>query len=155
MAGVLGIAVTIAIAVSLLAGGMGILSGGGKPAAKADETLTLVDAVVGNVVGEAAKVFFESAKADLPADAADLLKPLVDLVKEGKASRVFLSGFHDATGSRELNAELAKQRAINVRAHLLAQGLTPAQVSLVKPAETTGDGSNREARRVEATAVKD
>lgn len=32
VAWVLGIAVTIAIAVSLLAGGMGILSGGGKPA---------------------------------------------------------------------------------------------------------------------------
>ncbi|HMN83742.1 MAG TPA: OmpA family protein [Burkholderiaceae bacterium] len=131
-----------------------VATGGQMGAAQPDLShLPLVDAVSGSKVIGPLRVFFELGRFEPPADAAGELAPVVTAVKEGKAEKVFLSGFHDRTGDPAKNAELAKQRAIAIRALLLEQGLTEKQVVLVKPAETTGDGSDREARRVEVTAT--
>lgn len=131
-----------------------VATGGQMGAAQPDLShLPLVDAVSGSKVIGPLRVFFELGRFEPPADAAGELAPVVTAVKEGKAAKVFLSGFHDRTGDPAKNAELAKQRAIAIRALLLEQGLTEKQVVLVKPAETTGDGSDREARRVEVTAT--
>lgn len=131
-----------------------VATGGQMGAAQPDLShLPLVDAVSGSKVIGPLRVFFELGRFEPPADAASELAPVVAAVKEGKAEKVFLSGFHDPTGDPVKNAELAKQRAIAIRALLLEQGLTEKQVVLVKPAETTGGGSDREARRVEVTAT--
>ena len=60
-----------------------------------------------------------------------------------------ISGFHDKTGNPEQNAELAKQRAVATRDALVAAGVAAERIELRKPAETEGDGNDREARRVE------
>ena len=49
----------------------------------------------------------------------------------------------------EANAEIAKQRALNVRDALVAAGIDASRIDTEKPALTTGSGDAAEARRVE------
>lgn len=93
------------------------------------------------------KFYFVSGKAEVAAGANEALSDVVKGVAEGK--RAVISGFHDATGSAEINADLAKQRAQAVQAALMALGVAEDKVELKKPEQTQADGSNAEARRVE------
>ncbi|RDI15387.1 OmpA family protein [Comamonas sp. AG1104] len=93
------------------------------------------------------KFYFVSGKAEVAAGANEALSDVVRGVAEGK--RAVISGFHDATGSAEINAELAKQRAQAVQAALVALGVAEDKVELKKPEQSQADGSNAEARRVE------
>ncbi len=95
------------------------------------------------------KFYFASGKADLAAGASEAL---TDVVKGAQAGRkVTISGFHDATGNAEQNAELAKQRALAVRDALTAAGVSDSQIELKKPEQIDGNtaASDAEARRVE------
>jgi outer membrane protein OmpA-like peptidoglycan-associated protein len=93
------------------------------------------------------KFYFASGQAELAAGAG---AALVDIVKGARAGRkVVISGFHDASGHAALNAELARQRALAVREALRAAGVPDRQISLQKPQQTAGTGSDAEARRVE------
>lgn len=96
------------------------------------------------------KFYFASGKADLAAGAKEALADVVHAATQGKT--LVLSGFHDSTGSAELNAELAKQRALSVKAMLLALGVPDAQLALKKPEsiEQTA-GADAQARRVEVS----
>ena len=93
------------------------------------------------------KFYFASGKADLAAGALDALGEAIASAKAGK--KLVISGFHDATGDPAFNAELAKQRAMAVRAALVGAGVAEAGVELKKPEQTMGTGNNAEARRVE------
>ncbi|GGH53798.1 hypothetical protein GCM10010975_09730 [Comamonas phosphati] len=93
------------------------------------------------------KFYFASSKAELAEGANAALADVVKGVQEGK--RAVISGYHDATGSAELNAELAKQRAQAVQAALIALGVAAEKIELSKPEQTQASGSNAEARRVE------
>lgn len=97
------------------------------------------------------KFYFVSGKAEVAAGANEALSDVVKGVAEGK--RAVISGFHDATGSAEINAELAKQRAQAVQAALVALGVAEDKVELKKPEQSQADGSNAEARRVEVILV--
>ena len=97
------------------------------------------------------KFYFASAKAELAAGANEALADVVAGVKGGK--RAVISGYHDATGGAELNAELAKKRALAVQAALSALGVAEEKVELKKPEQLQADGSNAEARRVEVILV--
>ncbi len=94
-----------------------------------------------------AKFFFDSAKADLPADAAANISLLAAAAKAG-AGKLVISGFHDAGGDPAKNAELAKQRAMNVRDALKAAGVVEDRIEMKKP-EQLNAGSAADARRVE------
>ena len=96
------------------------------------------------------RFYFASGKSDLAAGANDALNQLLAAAKDGQ--KLVISGYHDSTGSAELNAELAKQRAIAVADALKALGVDESRLELKKPevAEIT-IGSNAEARRVEVT----
>jgi K(+)-stimulated pyrophosphate-energized sodium pump len=94
-------------------------------------------------------VYFASGKAELPGDPAQGLAPVIAHLKANAAAKVSISGFHDATGDLAQNQELAKQRAMNVRAALKAAGIAEDRVELKKPEQTQGAGSNASARRVE------
>jgi cytochrome c oxidase subunit 2 len=144
---ILGIAVTIAIAVSLV---IGVLSaiGGGQPAGPAAAAAPAPAAQPAGPV----KLYFDTGKADLPADAVQLLGVLADAVKSGKAAKIVVSGYHDKHGNPEANHELAKQRAFAVRDVLKAAGVAEDRIDLRKPQETEGGPDDREARRVEAFA---
>ncbi len=52
-------------------------------------------------------VFFESGKADLPADAASKFAPISDQAKTS-GKKVKVSGYHDAVGNQEQNQEPAQ-----------------------------------------------
>jgi len=152
VAWILGIAVTIAIVVSLVIGIMSaVTTGGGKKAeAAAPAAAGAPSAAPAAAAGVAATLYFDSGKADLPADAATLLAPLVEAAAGGK--RVVVSGFHDTTGSAQANEELAKQRAFAVRDTLKAAGVAEDRIELSKPQETSGGTEGRESRRVEVSA---
>lgn len=135
--------------------------GGSKPATTAAAPAAKASAAVAGEVelidaplqGElAGTLYFELAKADLPADAAATLKKVQDALA-GNARRVVISGFHDASGDPAVNQQLAKQRALAVRQALIAAGADAQRVQLRKPESTTGDGPAEQARRVELRLV--
>ena len=111
-----------------------------------------VPAPVGNessvvVENGVVKFYFASGKADLASGAAVALADAIKAAAGGK--KLVISGFHDATGNAEFNAELAKQRALAVRDALKSSGVAETSIELKKPEELTGSGSDAQARRVE------
>lgn len=113
----------------------------------------VVETDVARVVVEngVVKFYFATARAELAAGANEALADVVSGVQGGK--RAMVSGYHDATGDAERNAELAKQRALSVQAALVALGVAEDKVELKKPEQLQADGSNAEARRVEVILV--
>ena len=101
------------------------------------------------VEGGVVKFYFASGSDELARGAAEALGDVVRGVAAGK--KAVISGFHDVTGDPPRNEELAKQRALRVRDALTALGIGEDKLDLRKPAVTTADGSNAEARRVEVT----
>lgn len=97
--------------------------------------------------GGVVKFYFATASAEVPAGASAALADVVKSVQGG--GKVLVSGYHDATGDPEKNAELAKQRAIAVGAALKLAGVPEDKVELAKPAQTQANGAPAEARRVE------
>ena len=117
-------------------------AGAGIGAAVADgPSIKVEDGVV--------KFYFASGSDELARGAAEALGDVVRGVAAGK--KAVISGFHDVTGEPARNEELAKQRALRVRDALTALGIGEDKLDLRKPAVTTADGSNAEARRVEVT----
>jgi flagellar motor protein MotB len=94
------------------------------------------------------KFYFASGKADVAAAAAAVLP---EVLKAAAGKTVVLSGFHDATGHPQLNAELAKLRAHAVRDWLVAAGLPPTDIELNKPEPMPLSEPAAQARRVELT----
>jgi outer membrane protein OmpA-like peptidoglycan-associated protein len=139
---VLGIAVTLAVVTALTTGIVGVT--GSAPPATASATASGLPAAV------VARVFFASGVAVLPADAAAALAPLVEAARAAGSRKVVVSGYHDSTGSPEVNAELARQRAVAVSVALVAVGIPAERIELRKPVMTDA-GDERAARRVEAT----
>jgi outer membrane protein OmpA-like peptidoglycan-associated protein len=144
---VLVISLVIGIAVHRSGAGSAPKAAAAAPAAAATAEADEASVKVENGV---VKFYFASAKADLAAGANEALAEVVKAVAEGKT--VVISGFHDATGDAEKNAELAKQRALAVRDALKGLGVPEDKVELKKPEQLTGSGSNAEARRVEVVA---
>ncbi len=97
------------------------------------------------------KVYFNVGQTDLSDEARTNVTALAKVITQmGEAKAVVLiSGFHDETGTAQVNAEVAKQRAFSVRDALIADGVAPETVLLRKPEVTLGGGDAAEARRVE------
>jgi K(+)-stimulated pyrophosphate-energized sodium pump len=120
------------------------------PAAAAPATAPVASADSGASIkteGGVVKFYFASSSAEVPAGANEALAEIVKGVQAG--GHVLVSGYHDATGDAEKNAELAKQRAMAVGAALKVAGVPDDKVELAKPAQAQGDGPPAEARRVE------
>ncbi|HLS55606.1 MAG TPA: OmpA family protein [Zeimonas sp.] len=195
LAWILGIAVTIAVAVSLIVGIMAAMNSGpavstraalpvgaapaagsaglpvgaapaaapaagsaaapsaAAPATAAGATVAEVDVAPALATGAGypalVKFHFDTAKFDLPADAAAQLAAIVDWAKAEPSARIGVSGFHDRHGDAAANALLARNRAVATRDALLAAGVPAERIVLVKPQETTGGADDREARRVD------
>jgi outer membrane protein OmpA-like peptidoglycan-associated protein len=99
-------------------------------------------------------VYFDSAKADVSADFATAAAPVKAWVASHAGTHLQVSGFNDPTGNAAFNAELAKHRAQNVAAALVAQGIAADAIDLVKPAAATDTGTTKaEARRVDITVA--
>ena len=96
-----------------------------------------------------AKVHFAVDKAKLWSGANKEMAGVIAYLKANPRSSAVLSGFHDPSGNREYNIELAKNRSHAVRDRLLELGIDRGRIIEEKPVETTGDGTPAEARRVE------
>jgi outer membrane protein OmpA-like peptidoglycan-associated protein len=123
------------------------------PAAPAAaDTEALLDVPLsGDIIG---KVYFDSAKAELPTDVAQPLGAALAAVTADRDRKLMLSGFHDPSGDPALNAELAKNRAKAVREALKARGVPAERIVLRKPEQTSAGGPPEEARRVEIRLVQ-
>lgn len=108
-----------------------------------------VEPAAAAAVPPAAKLYFEVGKNDLPSDASDTMKPILEYLKANAASKAVISGYHDPTGDKAQNEELAKNRAKAVHEALKAAGIEEERIVMQKPQETSGGGSDAEARRVE------
>lgn len=95
------------------------------------------------------RIYFEVDSDALPADATAVLAAVADAARANPAAAVLISGYHDATGNPEHNADLAKRRAQAVRHALEANGVPPERLQLAKPQQTAGGADPKEARRVE------
>lgn len=141
------IAVTVAIVVSAFAIAIAIGTAIGKaepkPAARSAHSSSIV-----RVIGV---VLFEVGKAEPPADVMILLGPAIRIAKVMPASKLVVSGYHDASGDPALNEELAKRRAQAVRDVLMTAGIAEQRIELAKPISTLGGSDPDEARRVEVT----
>ncbi|MCC7216019.1 MAG: OmpA family protein, partial [Burkholderiales bacterium] len=102
---------------------------------------------------EVVKLYFDTGKADLPADAAGKIAPIAEKAKAA-GQKLKVSGYHDASGNLEQNQELAKQRAFKVRDQLKSAGIAEDRIEMAKPELTQGSGDNAEARRVEIILIK-
>jgi outer membrane protein OmpA-like peptidoglycan-associated protein len=140
----------IALVISLVIG-ISIYTRNLVPAAKAPAVAVVVAEEVATVKVEngVVKFYFVIGKAEVAPEAAQALAEVVKAVAAGKMA--VISGFHDASGDPQKNAELAKQRALAVRAVLVTQGVAEDKVELKKPEQALASGPAAEARRVEVT----
>jgi outer membrane protein OmpA-like peptidoglycan-associated protein len=138
-----------------LIGGLVIRSMGSKAppmaAAAAADAGELVDAPLSGAL--LVRVLFDLDKSDLHPNAAAAMAPAAAALGAAPGKRLVIAGFHDPSGDPAHNAELAKQRAITVRAAIIAHGADPARVQLRKPEQTALGGPPEEARRVEVRLV--
>ncbi len=96
-----------------------------------------------------AKLYFDIAKSNLPSSSNDTLAPIVTWLKAHPNAKVVISGFHDASGNKELNHQ--KARAKSTFDALVATGVDAANIEMRKPTETLGTGDPKEARRVDVS----
>jgi len=101
----------------------------------------------------AAKLYFDTARWDLPADADERLAPIVRYLQAHPEARAVIQGFHDPRGPQELNAALAQNRAGAAWAALVAAGVARERIIVRQPVDATGSGSLAEARRAEVSVV--
>ncbi|WP_153161318.1 OmpA family protein [Zoogloea sp. 1C4] len=138
----------IALVIGLVIGLASYVTGQTREAAPA--AVAAVEAPEIAEVGEPLiKLYFDSGKAELPANAAEEVAKVVAKLQEEPAKLVLISGYHDETGGAAVNAEVAKARALAVKDVLIAAGIPADKVNLRKPAITLGGGDAAEARRVE------
>lgn len=119
-------------------------------AAVADADVLVDVPLSGEIV---ARVFFEIDKAELDAAAGAELTAAVKALADAPGRKLVIAGFHDPSGDPAHNADLAKRRAMAVRAALTGQGADAARVQLRKPEQTALGGPPEEARRVEVRLV--
>ncbi len=158
---VLGIVFSLLVLVIGLVLGIALHKSGSKKAlmpttAAAAVAAPLADADAAAAAGPSVKIdngvvkfYFASGKADVAPGAAEALAEVVKAVAGGKT--LAISGFHDSTGSIEVNAELAKQRAMGVRDVLKGLGVAEDKMELRKPEQMLGGADDAEARRVDVT----
>jgi cytochrome c oxidase subunit II len=102
----------------------------------------------GAAAGMPAKIFFAKGKAELPSDAEKAIATAVEYLKASASAKVNITAYTDKSGSLETNLELAKQRAVAVRAALQSAGGVPERINM-KPPESVTAGADANARRVE------
>lgn len=146
VAGVIGLVV-----VGVLAFAVGRLGGSSPAAASSVAMPTPGTAPAAMEAGFAPpeKLYFAVGSDALPADSDAVLARVAEAARAQNGVSVLISGFHDATGNAQMNADLAKRRAFAVRHALEAYGVSPERLVMSRPELTTGGADDKEARRVE------
>ena len=106
----------------------------------------------GTVIGQ---VFFAMAAHALDDEGKAAVAQAVQQLQTQPEAKVALSGYVDATGDAQRNAELAKERAQAVAAALTAAGIAPERIELRRPNTITDSaGASEQARRVDILSVR-
>jgi outer membrane protein OmpA-like peptidoglycan-associated protein len=147
--GVIALVISLVIGISIYTRNLVPAPTAAAPGASSVTVVVLQQVATVKVEDGVVKFYFVVGKADVAPEAAQALAAVVKAVIAGKLA--VISGFHDASGDPEKNAELAKQRALAVRAVLMAQGVTEDKVELKKPEQALASGPAEEARRVDVT----
>jgi outer membrane protein OmpA-like peptidoglycan-associated protein len=122
------------------------------PAVTVDNQLLVKAAEPAAVVPPpAAKLYFDTGKTALQADADANLAPIVEWLTANPAAKAVISGFHDPRGNQKVNEDLAYNRAKAVHAALITAGIDVMRIELRKPESVDGGGDLNEARRVEVS----
>ena len=127
-------------------------NGGSLPAGAAPAPAEPATAVANASAAMPAKIYFATGKKDMPTDAKESLDAALAFLKGKADAKIDITGYTDKTGDQAANLELAKERAKAVRAALVAAGIAQDRINMKPPAEITGGGDNKEARRVEINA---
>ena len=101
-----------------------------------------------------ARVYFAVEKAYLPKSASRDLARVVKYLKANPRAKAFVSGFHDPSGNRANNENLALRRAQAVAIAMQKMGIAKPRILLQKPEQTVGSGKSAEARRVEVGVLR-
>lgn len=132
--------------------------GGGSAAPAATPAPAAPEAAAPAAASDAGpfQVFFDSGKSALDDAAQAEVKKAAEYWNAHKDGRIALSGFVDATGSADKNAELAKERAKAVAKLLSDSGIASERIELRKPQTITAgsDGADKQARRVDIVAAQ-
>ncbi len=99
----------------------------------------------------AVKLYFTSGKTMLPDDASISLAAIIDWLKTHPESTAVLSGYHDSSGDKVFNQQLAKRRAESVEDALEDAGIDDDRIDKRKPESVDGGTDLAEARRVEVS----
>lgn len=100
-------------------------------------------------------VLFDVGRATLQPDAERSIAILSQFLNEFPERRVLIEGHTDATGSRDLNMRLSRERAEAVRAALVARGISAGRIDVVglgpdyPVAANTSAAGRQQNRRVE------
>jgi len=86
-------------------------------------------------------VYFDTAKAGVTNRLGNESAALRAFLEAHPEARVSISGYVDPRGSTAMNAELAKNRAVNVRSALIAAGVPDGRIDLDKPADIVAEAS--------------
>ena len=142
VAGVIGLVVlgVLALALSRVTG---------TPSASSATAATPTSAAAEAGFAPPEKLYFAVGSDALPAGSDAVLARVADAARAQNGVSVLISGFHDATGNPEMNADLAKRRAFAVRHALESYGVSPDRLVMNRPELTTGGADDQEARRVE------
>ena len=101
------------------------------------------------------QIFFATGQSTLDAQAQATLGRAAQWLQAHPEAKVALSGYVDATGSPEVNAEIAKQRAQAVAKALTDAGVAPERIELRKPETITDSaGASEQARRVDIVVAQ-
>ena len=124
-----------------------------QPSAPAAETPAGPTGSVSNEMP--VQVFFATGQSALDVKAQEQVKVAAAWLSAHADVKVALSGFVDATGSADVNAELAKQRAQAVAKGLTDAGIAVERIELRKPQTITDStGADEQARRVDIVAAQ-
>ena len=97
-----------------------------------------------------ASVFFDVNLATIGEEGRKVIAAAAAFAKAG--AKIDLTGYTDKTGDAARNEELAKERALAVKAALVAAGVPESSIGMKPPAFVTGSTNDRMARRVDITA---
>lgn len=117
-----------------------------------------VDGAIDTAAAEAGmpyQIFFATGQSTLDDKAKATLQQAVPWLQSNGDVKIALSGYVDATGSAEVNAEIAKQRAQAVAKALTDAGIASERIELRKPQTITDSaGADEQARRVDIVAAQ-
>ena len=105
-------------------------------------------------------ILFDTGKSSIKAQSSEVLKNIIDILKEYPNSKFSIEGHTDSVGSESLNQKLSETRASSVKGYLVDNGIESGRLSSKGYGESTPIDSNKTRagrannRRVEINLVK-